>query len=90
MKSRTRRLRAHASALSLTLILSGCATLTNFSGLPKAAPREIPQQTATIDPNKVACGSFEPILWSPQDTDQTIKQIKTHNAAWVTLCRKEK
>lgn len=90
MKSTRRTLRATACALISMLILSGCATLTSFNGRPKATPREIPQQTATIDPNKVACAVFEAIFWSPQDTDQTIKQIKTHNAAWVALCRKEK
>lgn len=34
----------------------------------------------------VSCEAFEPILWSEKDTDETIRQIREHNAVWVALC----
>lgn len=52
-----------------------CASLTNL-----LAPTE------RVDVSAVACGAFEPIRWSPADTDDTLKQIHEHNAAWRTLC----
>lgn len=36
-----------------------------------------------------ACGSFEPISWSQSDTDETIAQVKGHNAAWKAVCRRK-
>lgn len=53
------------------LTLTSCATTTDFAGTTDAS---------------VACLSFEPIRWSPQDTDQTIIQVKEHNAVWRALC----
>lgn len=35
---------------------------------------------------KVACESFEPILWSKKDTVKTITQAKEHNAVGKALC----
>jgi hypothetical protein len=35
----------------------------------------------------VSCEAFEPILWSQEDTDETIRQIREHNAVWVALCQ---
>ena len=34
----------------------------------------------------VPCGAFEPIRWSQADTDETIAQVKGHNAAWKAVC----
>lgn len=87
MKSGMHGPRAIALLLISTLILSGCASMTNSSALqraPAAAPK------GAIDSNKTACGAFGPIYWSRDDSDQTIMQIKSHNAAWTALCRKEK
>lgn len=33
-----------------------------------------------------SCEAFKPITWSSQDTDQTIREIKAHNAAIKALC----
>ena len=38
-----------------------------------------------FDATSVVCGSFEPIAWSVEDTDETIAQVKEHNAAWLTF-----
>jgi len=42
--------------------------------------------TASVGTDAVACSAFEPIRWSNQDTDDTIRQVKEHNAAWGALC----
>lgn len=76
-KSPKQKRRAIASLLILPLILTACASLTNFRATEPAQ-----SQTA-----RVACESFTPIRWSKADTDETIAQIKAHNAAWVALCR---
>jgi hypothetical protein len=56
---------------------------------------------AVADPNRlrdndgfrwteaVACSTFEPILWSKTDTDETIRQVKGHNAARKAVCLRE-
>jgi hypothetical protein len=33
----------------------------------------------------LACGAFEPIRWADADTDETIRQVKAHNAAGRAL-----
>lgn len=33
-----------------------------------------------------SCQAFEPIRWSRQDTEETIRRAKEHNAAWEQLC----
>ena len=42
--------------------------------------------TASVGTDAVACYAFEPIRWSKKDTDETIRQVKEHNAAWVAVC----
>jgi hypothetical protein len=42
--------------------------------------------TVTVGTDAVACSAFEPIRWSSRDTDDTIRQAKEHNAAWVAVC----
>lgn len=42
--------------------------------------------TASVGTDAVACSAFEPIRWSKKDTDETIRQVKEHNAAWLALC----
>jgi hypothetical protein len=56
----------------VTLTLSGCATTTGIS--------------ATSAVTSVACRSFQPITWSSRDTDETILEVKAHNAVWSELC----
>lgn len=61
-------------ALSLTasmLILSGCATLTALG------------ETET---DRAYCDAFRPISWSARDTDQTIREVKAHNATGRDIC----
>jgi hypothetical protein len=36
---------------------------------------------------KVVCQIFKPIGWSSKDTDQTIREVKAHNAAWLKTCQ---
>ena len=42
--------------------------------------------TASVGTDAVACSAFEPIRWSNKDTEETIRQVKEHNAAWVAIC----
>ncbi len=56
--------------LSMVLMLISCTT-TGISG---------------PDPNAVACRLFHSITWSEDDTRETIRQIKAHNAAWKAVC----
>jgi hypothetical protein len=58
--------------LSTPLVLTGCV-----------------HTTVSSDPSHVldvACQAFQPITWSKQDTDDTLRQIKAHNAVYLTLC----
>ena len=34
----------------------------------------------------VFCASAQPISWSINDTDQTIREVKAHNAVGIALC----
>lgn len=68
--SRRQKLLGRLSLIAL-LTLTGCVTMTGSAG---------------IDPTLVACGAFKPIHWSIHDTDDTIRQIKAHNAAYVAVC----
>jgi hypothetical protein len=42
--------------------------------------------TASVGTDAVACSAFKPILWSKNDTDDTIWQATEHNAAWKAVC----
>lgn len=64
------------SLASFATILTGCALLTSLSGPKKP----------TYDPRPLMCQVFVPIHWSPKDTDDTIKEIKAHNAVWLDVC----
>ncbi|GLK72613.1 hypothetical protein GCM10017643_27290 [Ancylobacter dichloromethanicus] len=59
-----------ASVLTGTLFLVGCVTTTAGEGTT----------------GKAVCRSFRPITWSAQDTDETIAQVKAHNAVWREIC----
>jgi hypothetical protein len=49
--------------------------------LPGCATR-----TASVGTDAVACSAFEPIRWSKKDTEETIWQVKEHNAVWAAMC----
>lgn len=34
------------------------------------------------------CLRWEPIAWSVNDTDETIRQVKAHNAVYQSICGK--
>jgi hypothetical protein len=46
--------------------------------------------TGSVKTEAVACGAFEPISWSAKDTNDTIRQVKEHNAAWRAVCSARK
>lgn len=60
------------SALLLLAILPGCATTTGSVAVTDAAS---------------FCAVARPILWSVRDSDDTIRQVREHNAAGVEICR---
>ena len=56
------------------LTLSGCAWMTD-----SAATEPLPGASTF-------CRVARPITWSVSDTDQTIREVKEHNATGVRLC----
>lgn len=46
--------------------------------------------TDSNDPSVLCAptGALKPITWSDEDTDETIAQVKEHNAVWKALCPK--
>ena len=46
--------------------------------------------TGSAGTDAVVCAAFEPIRWSKKDTDETIRQVKEHNAAWKAVCPTQK
>jgi len=54
-------------------------------GVGKGILCEQPARRAVVD---TACQAFEPIRYSRNDTAETIRQVRTHNAAWDALCKK--
>lgn len=59
-----------ATALLLVLLPILAACTTTGSGETKNA----------------LCDQFRPVLWSSQDTPDTVRQAKEHNAVGVALC----
>ncbi len=60
--------------LFVMLTLSGCGTTTG---------------SAVIEPVAGAdtfCRVAKPITWSSRDTDETIREVKAHNAVFARLC----
>lgn len=75
-----KRKRLATLLLLATPILTACGSLTATGGT------DLPPE---VDPVKVACEAFGPISWSYRDTDQTIREVKAHNASWKELCGQE-
>jgi hypothetical protein len=57
---------------SVMFALTSCASLTDF------VETDVSETTY--------CRIARPISWSSQDTDQTIREVKEHNAVGVELC----
>ena len=62
-----------APVLMLPLMLAGCVMTTGNAEI-KAAVTLVP------------CTGFRKISWSSKDTDQTILEVKEHNAAYKAIC----
>lgn len=43
--------------------------------------------TTTMGSSARECLMFEPITWSELDTEETLVQIKEHNAVWKGRCQ---
>jgi len=77
MTWRSPRLRAGTLTLLSLASLTGCATTTGLNAEPAAPP-----------PARFTfCAVASPIYWDDADTDETIRQVKAHNATWVALCQ---
>ena len=74
MPSRKRPRQPIKSALKLAPIL--LLTLTSC---------ETPMATVGTD---AFCSIAKPITWSVHDTDETIREVKEHNAVYTKLCVK--
>lgn len=61
---------ALALTLALAPALAACATTTGSGGATRAA----------------LCDQFAPLRWSAQDTDDTIRQARAHNAVGAAVC----
>ena len=48
-----------------------------------------PGETGNPTVVDTSCKVFEVIRWSRSDTDETIRQVKAHNAVWKSLCAKD-
>lgn len=71
-----------ALALIVTLpFLAACDSPTAISDLIRFGGRQV--ETRTID---TTCETMRPITWTDADTDQTIREVKAHNAVFVALC----
>lgn len=65
-----RRLVSLSGSITLAILTASCTTTTGLS----------------VQTDKVACQSFQPITWSAKDTVLTVAQVKEHNAAGKALC----
>jgi len=46
-------------------------------------------QTTGTAGTDVSCRAFAPIIWSGEDTLGTQSQVRGHNAAWSSLCKRD-
>jgi hypothetical protein len=70
----------------LSLILSGIVLLVSLSILLGC---ETMMGSGATEPVAVDsfCAVAKPISWVVEDTDETIRQVKAHNAVWKKLCQ---
>ncbi len=57
-----------------------CLVMVLGTGILCRDPQEVPRVIDT------SCQAFEPIEWSGRDTDETIIQVREHNAVYDSLC----
>jgi uncharacterized protein YceK len=55
----------------IAFLLSGCATTTKTS----------------VATNTVVCQQWRAVSWSKADTDRTLREVKSNNAARAAWCR---
>lgn len=63
--------------LFVTLTLAGCGHLMG------SGETEAPEPVRGAD---TFCAIAQPITWSSRDADETIRGVKSHNAAGIRLC----
>jgi hypothetical protein len=63
-----------------------CVFDLQLFGVGKGILCEQPARQVVVD---TACQAFEPIRYSRDDTAETVKQVRAHNAAWNALCKDE-
>lgn len=63
-----------------------CLFAFQLLGSGKGLICQEPARPAVID---TACQAFEPIRYSRNDTDETKRQVRGHNAAWEALCKRD-
>lgn len=71
------RLHATLAAMLIASMTAGCAMMTGSV------------ETSAPPPVARFCETYEPILWSTQDTDETIRQVKRENAKWKAICERK-
>ena len=71
--------------MTLTLIVCGCAERMATGGTDVEKPG-IPV-VGRGEGDILSCLAFEPISWSNQDSDETIRLVKRHNRVWTAYCR---
>lgn len=69
-----RRMARAIAPLFVMLTLTSCAARTDSVA------------TEPITGAENFCRIAKPITWSSRDTDETIREVKAHNAAGVALC----
>jgi hypothetical protein len=42
--------------------------------------------TGSSETRSALCDQFRPVLWSSQDTPDTVRQVKEHNAVGKAVC----
>jgi len=69
------------SLMMLAVMLIGLTT-TSCAWMTGSVETSAPPPVARF------CETYEPILWSTQDTDETIRQVKRENAKWKAICER--
>lgn len=73
--------------LALTLLTSLSVTLIGCETMTGSSDRAISITAPKVEPVKDSfCLVAKPIYWADGDTDDTIKQVKEHNAVYKRLC----
>lgn len=77
----------------LTLLLTNCAKQTAIGAIDRPGGLgigdEISQkiQSDIEREDQIICLLFSPLHWSRHDSDETIRQIKSHNKIIVNFCK---